>query len=275
MENLGKTENYKIEELKNKGLVNQMFITTNPKEEGGNEEDPTTTGGSSKEEATKGCNDTKNANYGRTQGLYSEKFMKIELRRHFITIPQTEQDHTKLYEQLTNQTRNLKYLLICQEDHADGGKHYHIMITTTKPATRKSIHKNIMKITGNIGGSIKYQPVECIMKAEAYIKKDGNYLETGDIKNQKYNKKTEDQINEDLNEIYTNDKTTEENLKLIKEKQPQYYTQYAENIKIQLEDKIIEAKPLKKWKIPIYNTKNTTLRPRRRRQTLPYNDYDH
>jgi hypothetical protein len=55
--------------------------------------------------------------------------------------------------------------------------------------------------------------------------------------------------------------TTTENLKLIRDRQPAYYTQYSENISQKLEEKIIEAKPLKKWTIPTYNTKNTKLRP--------------
>ena len=247
MEDLGKSE---------KELFKPMIITNNSKVKEANTICPKTPSVKSEGETQ-----TNNANYGRTQGLYKEKFMKIELRRHFITIPQTEQDHNKLYEQLKENTRNLKYLLISQEEHADGGQHYHIMITTHKPSTRKSIHKNIMKIQGNIKGSINYQAVDCLMKSETYIKKYGTYLESGEIKTQKYNAKTKDKINEDLHEIYTNDLTTEENLKLIQEKQPAYSTQYSENIKIKLEEKIIEAKPLKKWKIPIYDTKNTTLRP--------------
>ena len=118
-----------------------------------------------------------------------------------------------------------------------------------------------MKIQGNIKGSINYQPVECLMKVEAYIKKDKKYLETGEIKTQKYNAKTKDRINEDLNEIYTNDMTTEDNLKIIREKQPAYYTQYSDNIKQKLEEKIMESKPPLRWDIPSYNTKNTTLKP--------------
>ena len=225
MKDLGKSE---------KELFKPMIITNNSKVKDANE--VCQQNASVMTEGTK----EKDANYGRTQGLYKEKFMKIELRRHFITIPQTEQEHNKLYEQLKDNTRNLKYLLISQEEHADGGKHYHIMITTHKPSTRKSIHKNIMKIQGNIKGSINYQPVECLMKVEAYIKKDKKYLETGEIKTQKYNAKTKDRINEDLNEIYTNDMTTEDNLKIIREKQPAYYTQYSDNIKQKLEEKIME-----------------------------------
>ena len=85
--------------------------------------------------------------------------------------------------------------------------------------------------------------MECLLKSENYIKKYGTYLESGEIKTQKYNAKTKDKINEDLNEIYTNDLTTIENLKIIREKQPAYYTQYSENIKQKLEDKIMEAQP--------------------------------
>ena len=249
MENLGKKE----------GLVKSTIITTNPKVEEANTICPETTSGMT--EGTK----EKDANFGRTKTLYSEKMLRTELRRHFITIPQSEQDLNQLYEKLKKNTRHLKYLLISQEEHADGGKHYHIMITTHKPITKKSIHKNVLLIEGNIGGSINYQAVECLLKSENYIKKYGTYLESGEIKTQKYNAKTKDKINEDLNEIYTNDLTTIENLKIIREKQPAYYTQYSENIKQKLEDKIMEAQPPLRWEIPTYNTKNTTLRPYQKR----------
>ena len=246
MENLGKNQ---------EGLVKNTIITTNPQVKDANAVCNQNVSG-----ITEGTKE-KDANFGRKKTLYSEKLMRKELRRHFITIPQSGQDHKELYDQLKDKTRHLKYLLISQEEHADGGIHYHIMITTNNPVTRKSIHKNIMLIKGNIGGSINYQAVECLMKSEAYIKKYGTYLETGEIKTQKYNAKTKEKINEDLNEIYTNDQTTEENLKLIRDRQPAYYTQYSENIKQKLEEKIMESKPPLRWDIPSYNTKNTTLKP--------------
>ena len=101
--------------------------------------------------------------------------------------------------------------------------------------------------------------MKTIQAVETYIKKDGKYKEYGNIATQQYNKDTKDKINEDLNEIYTNDKTYEENIQLIKSKQPAYYTQYKD--KIENEVKAKEEKPLKKWQPPVYTSDNTTLKP--------------
>ena len=116
-----------------------------------------------------------------------------------------------------------------------------------------------MNTQGNIRGSINYQNVTTLKAVEKYIKKDGDYKEYGDITTQKYTKDTKDKINEDLNEIYTNDKTYEENIQIIKEKQPAYYTQHSD--KIQAQVKMKDDKPLKKWKPPVYTQQNTTLKP--------------
>ena len=233
------------ENKKKEGLVKNTIITTNPKKD----------------------DQQKDANFGRKNSLYSEKMLSKALRRHFITIPQSEQDHSNLFETLRNNTRHLKYLLISQEAHEDGGQHYHIMILTNQPITKKSIHKNIMKEEGNIGGSINYQAIESIIKSETYIKKDGKYKEWGlTSKNENLKYKCDKQdTNKDLNEIYNNDKTMEDNLKLIRAKQPAYYTIHSEKIKARLEKKIMEEKPKLRWEPPIYTTKNTTLRPYQQR----------
>jgi hypothetical protein len=198
-------------------------------------------------------------NYGRTTGLYSEKMLKKTLRQHFITIPQSEQDHQQLMENIQNVSKNLKYALVAQEEHATEGKHYHILLTGINPIGIGAIHKRIMMTPGNIKGSINYQKVSTIKAVETYCKKDGNWKEYGALATKKYNADTKDKINEDLNEIYNNDKTYEDNINEIREKQPAYYTQYANNIEKHLKKK--EEKVYKKWTPPTYDTKNTILKP--------------
>ena len=231
----------KMSEKENKGLVDTI-ITTNPKVKDANEVCQ-----QNDKDHSEGT-ETKDANFGRKTHLYSEKMLSKALRRHFITIPQSEQTLHELYDQLNQNTKHLKYLLISQEQHADGGQHYHIMLLLKQPNTKKSVHKNIMKVDGNIGGSINYQAVESIAKSETYIKKDGTYLEGGEKKTQKY-KKDSQETNKDLNEIYTNDKTVEENLKIIRERQPAYYTIHSEKIKNRLQKKIMEDKPKLRWNL--------------------------
>ena len=165
-------------------------------------------------------------NYGRTTGLYSEKLMKKQLRQHFITIPHTEQDHKTLMENMKKASKNIKYICVAKEKHAEGGEHYHILTTASRSITIAQLHKRIMETPGNIKGSINYQQVKSLKASETYVKKDDNYIEWGEIATQKYTKDSKDEINEDLHEIYTNDQTTQENLEQIKAKQPAYYTQY-------------------------------------------------
>lgn len=204
-------------------------------------------------------------NYGRTIGLYNEKLLGKQLRNHFITIPQSEQDFAQLYESVAGGINHLKYLLIAREEHEDGGKHYHMMVKTTAPSTVKSIHKIIMSVDGDIGGSINYQKVETVKAVETYIKKGGDYKETGTISTQKYNAQNKRQLDIDLNEIYTNDENTENNLKLIMDRQPAYYTQYHAEIKAQLEEKENREKNTKKWEAPKHTIENTKLRPYQQR----------
>lgn len=198
-------------------------------------------------------------NYGRNKGLYSEKMLKKTLRQHFITIPQSEQDHKQLFDNIIKASKTLRYVLVAQEKHAVEGKHYHILLTAKNPVAIGAIHRRIMETLGNIGGAINYQKVQSTEAVRTYCCKDGNIKEYGALANQKYNADTKHKINEDLNEIYTNDKSYEENIEIIKEKQPAYYTQYSNHIERLVKAK--EDRPLKKWDAPIYNTENTTLKP--------------
>jgi hypothetical protein len=202
-------------------------------------------------------------NYGRSKELYNEKLLKKQLRQHFITIPHTEQDHLSLMENIKKASKNMKYICIAKEKHTEGGEHYHLLITASRSITVAQLHKRIMETQGNIRGSINYQQVQSLKAVETYVKKDGNYKEWGSIATQKYTKDTKDEVNEDLNEIYTNDKTLEENLEIIKAKQPAYYTQYKKSITEEL--KIKDEKQYEKFKAPVYNTENTTLKPYQKR----------
>ena len=206
----------------------------------------------------------KDKNYGKSKGLYSEKMLKKTLRQHFITIPQAELCHQQLIDNLKQVSKNLKYVCVGKEQHASEGEHYHILLTGTNPIGIGAIHKRIMMTEGNIGGAINYQKVETANAVETYCKKDGNYKEHGSIATQRYNKEKQgNEIDADLNELYTNDKTYDENIIHIKAKQPSYYTQYGTNIEKELKKK--DVKPLKKWEAPVYNTENSTLRPYQQR----------
>lgn len=196
---------------------------------------------------------------GRNTELYNEKLLKKYRRQHFITIPQTEQNHQQLFDNMIKASKCIKYLLVAKEKHTNGGDHYHILITGTQGIRIGAIHKRIMDTEGNIKGSINYQEVKTLKASETYCKKDGKYLEQGEIENQKYVADTKTATDQALDEIYSNDKTLEENLEHIKAKHPTYYTDKYENILARLQEK--DNKPLMKWALPVYDTQNTTLKP--------------
>ena len=196
---------------------------------------------------------------GRNTELYNEKLLKKYRRQHFITIPQTEQNQQQLFDNMMKTSKCIKYLLVAKEKHTNGGEHYHILITGTQGIRIGAIHKRIMNTEGSIKGSIDYQEVKTLKASETYCKKDGKYLEHGEIENQKYVADAKTATDQALDEIYSNDKTLEENLELIKTKHPTYYTDKYENILARLQEK--ENKPLKKWDLPAYDTQNTKLKP--------------
>jgi hypothetical protein len=196
-----------------------------------------------KEEKHTAKQEQNDPNYGRKKELYSEKLLKIQRRQHFITIPQSTQETNILLENLKKASKGIKYICVAQEKHTDGGLHHHILLTGTAGIRIGAIHKRIMETEGNIKGSINYQQVDTLKAVETYIKKDDNYDEWGEITTQKHTKDCKDEVTEDLNELYTNDKTIEENLEIFQAKQPAYYTQYYENILNHLQRK--ETKPLR------------------------------
>ena len=162
-------------------------------------------------------------------------------------------------ENLAKTSKCIKYLLVAKEKHKDGGDHYHILITGTQGIRIGAIHKRIMDTLGNIKGSINYQQVKTLKASETYCKKDGTYLEQGEIGTQKYEADSKTQIDETLEEIYSNDNTTDENLETIKAKHPTYYTDKYDNILARLQEK--DNKPMKQWDLPEYTQENTTLKP--------------
>ena len=157
-------DNKKIEKLGDNGYY-KPNLKENDADEGSNE--------NAKDDAQQG------QSYGRDSNLYSEKLLKRQLRQHFITIPQTTQDLNEIHENLISVSKNVKYILTAQEQHEDGGKHYHIVITGTKALYVSSIHKKIMEAEGDIKGSIDYQKVKTLKASITYCKKDGKYLEYG------------------------------------------------------------------------------------------------
>ena len=196
--------------------------------------------------------------YGRNTNLYSEKLLKRQLRQHFITIPQTTQDLNEIHENLISVSKNVKYILTAQEQHEDGGKHYHILITGTKALYVSSIHKKIMEAEGDIKGSINYQKVKTLKASITYCKKDGTYLEYGEASKQS-DGEHQTKIDKVIAQAIENEDTIDENIEFIRKSLPAYWIQYKEQIINELQAK--EVKHRKTWKPKVWDTTNTKLRP--------------
>lgn len=86
----------------------------------------------------------------------------------------TEFTRKELYDELSKQ-KNLEYLCVSEERHADGGTHFHVHIQYTK---RKDIkNPNYFDFKG------KHCSIETLVEPDAwntYIKKDNNYEENQD-----------------------------------------------------------------------------------------------
>lgn len=237
-------DNKKIEKLGDNGYY-KPNLKENDADEGSNENDK-------KDDAQQG------QSYGRDTNLYSEKLLKRQLRQHFITIPQTTQDLNEIHENLISVSKNVKYILTAQEQHEDGGKHYHIVITGTKALYVSSIHKKIMEAEGDIKGSIDYQKVKTLKASITYCKKDGKYLEYGTPSKQSEGEH-QSKIDKVIAEAIENEETKEDNIEFIRKSLPAYWIQYKEQIINALQDK--EVKHRKKWKPKVWDTTNTELRP--------------
>jgi len=196
---------------------------------------------------------------GRNSELYPDTLLSRRYRNHFITIPQSSQDMIQLKTALQISSKNIIYNLIAQEDHQNGGKHFHINVAFKEPVPIKTIHKRIIDVAGHIGGSINYQNVKNVEATINYIKKDGKYLEEGTKpKTGRPNLKVslQEKINEDLSLVYNDEtKTDEEKINEIKDKQPAYYTQHKDKIK----NVIQETKIKDRFEYIIRSPENTTL----------------
>ena len=136
------------------------------------------------------CETSKDANYGRCETLYTTAFLDKRMRSIFITIPKSYQEINALFNSVKKASKSIKYVLVAQEQHTDNTPHYHLQVETTNSISIRSVHKAILKVEGNIGGSINYQPIKNPEGTNIYIKKDGNYLEFGSRNTHKKGTKT-------------------------------------------------------------------------------------
>ena len=202
-----------------------------------------------------------NKDYGRRPELYNEKLLKRQYKKHFITIPQSEQNHQDIFDKLKKASRNIEYLCVAKEPHTKSGSHYHILICFSKKGiVIKQLHRAIMSTEGSIAGSVNYQKVTKLAAVHTYVKKGNNFLEFGELKvHDPASAGSSADIDKLLNEIYNNDNTLDENMTLIKSQYPSYYTINYEAIIVRLQAK--ENVKKKRWEPPIYNSYNTKLKP--------------
>ncbi|AXQ66429.1 MAG: Rep catalytic domain protein [Geminiviridae sp.] len=204
-------------------------------------------------------------NYGKDYELYSKKLLTRQHKKHFITIPQSKQNHQELFDNLTKCSKNIEYLCVAREPHSKLGDHYHILICCcSKGILIGQIHKAIMRTWGDIGGSVNYQKVKKLAAVETYVKKGNNFLEHGELEvHDPASAGSSTDIDKALHEIYNNEQTLDENILIIADKYPSYYTINYEAIVARLQAK--ENVKQQRWTIPRYHSANTKLKPYQQR----------
>ena len=202
---------------------------------------------------------TNDVNYGRTQELYPPALLNKRMRSIFVTIPKSYQEKEAIFNVLKKSSKSLTYVLVAQEKHKDNTPHIHIQYEVKNSIKVETIHKKIMGVTGNIGGSINYQSIKNSEATNNYIKKDGNYLEFGKRKKQ-HAKTTYDKEGENIcmkTILEDGEMNNEEKLDYVKQTQPLMYMKERETIKKML----IEEEEVIKWDLPDMSKENITLRP--------------
>lgn len=208
------------------------------------------------EEPVKGKNDE---NYGRTPELYPPALLNKRMRSIFITLPKSYQDTSALFNALKKSSKSITYVLVAQEKHKDNTPHIHIQYEVNNSIKVETIHKKIIQVEGNIGGSINYQSIKNSDATNNYIKKDGNYLEFGKRKKQ-HNRTTYDKEGENMcikTILEDGEMSIEEKLDYVKQTQPLMYMDKRDKLKIMLE----EEEVVEKWELPDMSKENITLRP--------------
>lgn len=203
--------------------------------------------------------------YGRTATLYTDTFKAKRSRNTFVTIPKSYQDFDELHNTLNKMSKNISYILTAKEDHKDGTPHYHINIASSNALEYKSILKHILKVNGNIGGSINIQNVKNSQATVTYIKKHGDFKEEGTPPlsggRPKDDLTPQQKLEQNLLEILSPDNTDSIDTKLqtILQNEPAYTIQHGDKIKAQL--KQLEQPIRLKWEYEIRTPENTTLKP--------------
>lgn len=102
------------------------------------------------------------------------------VRSFFITFPQWEEDKQGIHD-LVSGSFKCSYICTCQEAHADGGIHYHILVKLEEAQTKASLLKRLKELFPNDYKRIDVQPLKNWKQSLSYVsKEDGDLLEMGD-----------------------------------------------------------------------------------------------
>lgn len=93
----------------------------------------------------------------------------------FITYPQSDLTHEQIYAKLQS-IGPVQWARICTEQHADEGNHQHAVAKWTKRI--QSRQANFLDIDGR---HPNIQPVRSVPKSLAYVSKDGEFTDFGDV----------------------------------------------------------------------------------------------
>lgn len=104
-----------------------------------------------------------------------DKKKAIRCKNLFVTYPQNDEKKEDVMKKYLDFYGNdIKFIVVCEENHKDEGKHLHAVIAFD----RKLYHKHA--VLDGIGGKHgDYQPVRSLLSSVKYVAKDGDYCSTG------------------------------------------------------------------------------------------------
>lgn len=104
---------------------------------------------------------------------------RLRNKRYLVTWPQAAEGLRK--SALVNHTKTLgpvKYVIVCQENHAEEGIHFHMFVEFEKPLNTRV---NVFSYEGNVANVEVVKNTNAdIARVVAYVKKDGDWISEGE-----------------------------------------------------------------------------------------------
>lgn len=207
--------------------------------------------------------------------LYNDKLLEKKFRNLFVTIPHTDISYNTLHQDIVANFKT-KFVITCQELHEDQDTHIHQLIIFDGQQQLKKYHKTLINYNLRVKGAIQYESPKSIPAVITYIKKDLEYLVTGNeeehmkktgrtgapvgnTNNKSYQENKDDIYTELINCLKENTLTKEQAVEYLKQKNAREFILHNDKIMKYLEEHF--APKYEEWDIPELQMEHVTLKP--------------